>query len=120
MKRNSPTRTTFFKNHVRSVRRVCFHEMPYWIFVIVRWDANAAWVYDQLATYELNHSRNVRVSAQNDRFPDSAEKFYNGVFGPNYWASRINVFEKISRVARRCTVTEEHFSVHYGSSRQSA
>jgi hypothetical protein len=117
MKRHGETRVTFFEDRVRSMGRVCLHEMPHWSVVIVRWNSNAAGVHDQRAPCKLNQSRDVRVSAQNQRLPDGAEKFHNGVVGPNYWASRTYVFEKISRVTRWCTVTEEHHAVYHGSSR---
>jgi hypothetical protein len=117
MKRSRPSRVTFFENRAGSVWRVCLHEMPDGSTVSVRWNANVTGVHDHLATYKLNHSSNVRVPAQDHRFPDGAEKFPNGVVGPNYWASRTHVFEKISRVACRGTVTEEHQALYHGSSR---
>src|ERR1022692_2966429 len=113
MKGNGPAGVTFFENGVRGVWRVCFHEMPDRSTLIVRWNANATGVHDQLAANKLNHPSNVRVPAQDHWFPDGTEKFHYGVVGPNYWESRTHVFEKIGSVARRCTVTEEHHAVYH-------
>src|SRR5258708_26150844 len=110
-----PARAIFLQNAVASVWRKCLHAVAYWLNVVVGRDANASGVDDQLPGRQLDHARNVRVSAEDPRVGHALQQVADRAFGTNFRQAIHEVFEQVDHVTARGTVPQDSTVLRHGA-----